>query len=110
MLDELNDARSCEMFSKTIKAYKKVNLLILDEWLIRRLSAQESYDILEIVEARTDRSTIFCTQYETAEWYDRINVEINSNSPISEAIMDRIIHNAYEVLIDGKVSRIIIAC
>ena len=27
-----------------------------------------------------------------------------SDSPVSEAIMDRIIHNAYEVLVDGRVS------
>ena len=29
---------------------------------------------------------------------------VAARSPISEAIMDRIIHNSYEVLIDGKVS------
>ena len=46
----------------------------------------------------------FCTQYEPDEWYDRINPDPNVESPISEAIMDRIIHNSYEVLIEGKVS------
>ena len=33
----------------TIKAYAKLDLLILDEWLIRRLSYNEAYDLLEIV-------------------------------------------------------------
>lgn len=61
--------------------------------------------LLEIVESRCEKgSVIFCTQYEPDEWYDRINPDPNVESPISEAIMDRIIHNSYEVLIEGKVS------
>lgn len=47
---------------------------------------------------------IFCTQYETQGWYQRINPDPENDSPISKAIMDRIIHNAYEVMISGKIS------
>lgn len=105
LLDELTLARADGTFQKAIKSYRKVDLLILDEWLIRCLSPQESYDLLEIVEARCAHgSTIFCTQYETQGWYNRINPDPENDSPISEAIMDRIIHNAYEILVDGKVS------
>ena len=105
LLDELNVAKDCGTFKKTIQSYQKVELLILHEWLIRALSPQESYDLLEIVESRCEKgSVIFCTQYEPDEWYDRINPDPNVESPISEAIMDRIIHNSYEVLIEGKVS------
>lgn len=57
LLDELNIARSNGSLKKLMKAYKKVELLILDEWLIRPLTSQESYDLLEIAEARSSRST-----------------------------------------------------
>ena len=105
LLDELSIARAEGQFKKVTKAYAKVDLLILDEWLLRRLSAQESYDLLEIIEHRSKHgSTIFCTQYETAGWYERINPDPEQDSPIADAIMDRIINNAYVVSVDGKIS------
>lgn len=47
---------------------------------------------------------VFCTQYEPADWYTRINPDLETDSPIPDAIMGRIIHNSYDILIDGKVS------
>lgn len=108
LLDELNIARGCGELQKLLKSYKKVDLLIVDEWLIRCLTPQESYDLLEIMEARCgqqpNRSMILCTQYEPEGWYRRINPDPESDSPISEAIMDRIIHNAFDVTVGGRIS------
>lgn len=105
LLDELTIARAENMFRKVTKAYSKVDLLILDEWLMRPLTLQQSFDLFEIVEARTKHgSTIFCTQYDTDDWYDRINTDSTQDSPINDAIMDRIVHNAYIVSVEGAVS------
>ncbi len=73
LMDELSIARSSGTLKKVLESYKKKDLLILDEWLIRPLSPQESYDMLEIVEARCHKPTIFCTQYESEGWYTRID-------------------------------------
>lgn len=104
LLDELTIARSSGELKKLLVSYKKVDFLILDEWLIRPLTPQESYDLLEIAEARSQRSMIFCTQYQPVGWYTRIDSNSESDSPISEAIMDRIVHNSYKILIEGRVS------
>ena len=105
LLEELNLAQAAGELKKTLKGYQNVDLLILDEWLLRCLIPQEAYNLLELVESRcTHGAIIFCTQYETGEWYERINPASADLGPLSEAIMDRIIHNAYELLIEGNVS------
>ena len=105
LLDELCYAKANNEFKKMVKACQKVDLLILDEWLIRCLTPEESYNLFEIIEARTKHgSTIFCTQFETEGWYRRVNPDPENDSPISEAIMDRIVHNAYQILVDGNTS------
>ena len=80
LLDELTIARANNEFGKVIKAYRKV-------------------DLLEIIEARIEKSIIFCTQYHSEGWYDRINSDPENDSPISEAIIDRIVNNAYDIIL-----------
>ena len=100
LLDELAVARGEGIFKKVMKQYKKVSLLILDEWLLTPLKETEARDLLEIVEARhKNASTIFCSQFAPGGWHDRIG-EIT----LADAILDRIIHDSFEIQIDGKVS------
>ncbi len=100
LLEELAVARGQGIFQKTIKQYKKVDLLILDEWLLSPLENTQERDLLEIVESRhQSASTIFCSQFAPEGWYERIG-----ESTIADAILDRIVHDSYSILIDGKVS------
>ena len=100
LLDELTLARAENDFKKAVKAYGKVDLLILDEWLMRPLTTQQ------FIEARTKHgATIICTQYDPySDWYERLNTAPSQDSPISDAIMNRIYHNSYVVSVEGKVS------
>ena len=90
-------------FEKVIKSYQKVNLLIIDEFLLTPLASDQARELLEIIESRSVKgSVIFCTQFEPSGWYTRIGNE--RDATVCEAIIDRIIHNSYEVMIDGRIS------
>ncbi len=47
---------------------------------------------------------ILCTQYDAEGWYQRIAPSQEGDSTISAAILDRIIHNAYDILLESKIS------
>jgi DNA replication protein DnaC len=97
LLTDLAIARGDSTYRYVIAQYQKVRLLIFDEWLLVPLTMNESRDVLEIIEARYQyASTIFLTQFAPAGWHTKIN-----ESPIAEAIMDRIVHDSYEIVIAG---------
>jgi len=100
LLDELAVARGEGIYKKVMKQYKKVNLLILDEWLLTPLKESQAIDVLEIVETRhRNTSTIFCTQFAPGGWHEKIGEET-----LADAILDRIVHDSYTIFIDGRVS------
>lgn len=102
LLDELSLAKLAAYgsYRRCIKKYTKVDLLILDEWLLTDLSTDEAAILLEISESRHKiASTIFCSQIDPSGWHLKLG-----NETIAEAILDRIIHDSYQIFIDGKVS------
>jgi DNA replication protein DnaC len=100
LLNELTVARGEGIFQKTIQVYKKVGLLILDEWLLLPLRENEARDLLELVEARHKRgSTIFASQFAPAGWHSKIG-----EGTLADAILDRIVHDSYSIFIDGEES------
>lgn len=97
LLNELAVARGEGIYQKVLNQYKKVSLLILDEWLIVPLNNTEARDVLEIVESRHKRaSTIFSSQFAPAGWHGKIG-----EGTLADAILDRIVHDSYTIFIDG---------
>ena len=98
LLTDLAVARGEGTFKKAIAQYKKVSLLIIDEWLLVPLTITESRDLLEIIEARhQNASTIFISQFSPEGWHEKIG-----EHTMADAILDRIVHNSYQILIDGE--------
>ncbi|OEF97216.1 IS21-like element helper ATPase IstB [Desulfuribacillus alkaliarsenatis] len=100
LLDELAVARGEGNFKKIMKQYKKVSLLIIDEWLLTPLKETQAMDLLEIVESRhQNASTIYCSQFAPDGWHEKIGEDT-----LADAILDRIVHDSYKILIDGAIS------
>jgi DNA replication protein DnaC len=102
LLDELTLAKLAAdgSYRRLIKKYTKVDLLILDEWLLTDLSTDEAAILLEISESRHKTvSTIYCSQIDPSGWHLKLG-----NETIAEAILDRIIHDSYQIMIDGDIS------
>ena len=98
LLVELSIARGDGTYRKIMAQYRKYGLLILDEWLLSPLETIAARDLLEIIEARYERaSTIFLSQFAPAGWYERLG-----EGTIADAVLDRIIHNSYEIVIEGE--------
>jgi predicted DNA-binding protein (UPF0251 family) len=87
-------------YSKVIAGYKKVRLLILDEWLLYPPKDIEARDLLEIAESRHKKgSTIFCSQFDVGGWHAQIG-----EPTLADAVVDRIVHDSYPIVIEGKES------
>lgn len=95
LLMELEMARDNGSYVKVQKKYANPILLIIDEWLLLKPTESEQHDILELLHRRRKRSsTIFCSQYEDSGWYDQLG---GDESPLAEAILDRIKYDAYKI-------------
>jgi len=98
LLGELAIARAEGTYRLTMKQLASIKLLILDEWLLYQLRDTEARDLLEIAEARYKKaSTIFCSQHDVGDWHDKIG-----ESTIAEAILDRIVHDSYRIVIASE--------
>jgi DNA replication protein DnaC len=75
-------------------------LLIIDEWLLIKPTAEQRRDIFELLTRRRKKSsTIFCAQYRKEGWYEQLD---GDDDPLADAILDRIIHDSYEINIESR--------
>jgi DNA replication protein DnaC len=88
-------------FARLFRMLVKVDLLILDDWGPDRLTSNQRRDLMEIAEDRHGRgSTLITSQLPIDKWHDVIG-----EPTFADAILDRIVHNAYRLELDGPSMR-----
>ena len=98
LLQQLDIAKGDGRYGKLLKSFAKTNLLILDDWGLKKLIKEQSYDLLEIFEDRHSlRSTLITSQLPIDHWH-----EIIGNPTLADAILDRLVHNAYKINLKGE--------
>lgn len=101
LFHELKIARGEGTYIKAMKSIARFNVIILDDWGLSVLNEQERSDILEIMEDRHGvRSTIVTTQLPVEKWH-----EVIGNPTIADAILDRLVHNAHNLVLEGESMR-----
>jgi len=91
-------ARGDGRYTRTLRTIARLDLLILDDWGPEPFDADQRRDLLEIVEDRYEaRSIIVTSQLPVDRWY-----EIIGNPTIADAILDRLVHNAYRIELKGE--------
>lgn len=91
-------ARADGRYARTLRQIAKVDLLVLDDWGPETLNADQRRDLLEIIDDRHEmRSIIVTSQIPIDRWY-----EIIGDPTIADAILDRLIHNAYRIELTGE--------
>jgi len=87
---------------RRLKQLSAVNLLILDDFGLSPLSEEQQADLYEIICERYERaSTVVTSNRDFAEW-----PTVFSNPLMGSAAMDRLVHRAVKLVIEGKSYRV----
>ena len=101
LLQELDIAKGDGRYGKILKGFAKTNLLVIDDWGLKKFVKDQSHDILEILEDRHRlRSTLITSQVPVDHWH-----EIVADPTLADAILDRLVHNAYRINLKGESMR-----
>ena len=95
---ELEMGRGDGRYPRLFRALVRPELLILDDWGPDRLNADQRRDMLEIIEDRHGAAaTLITSQLPVSSWH-----EVIGEPTFADAILDRIVHNAYRLDLDGE--------
>lgn len=101
LLENISIARADGTYTNLLRRLLKFHILILDDFGINALSADEATNLLEIIEDRTQiNSTIITSQLPVSQWYDYLN-----NDTVADAILDRVAHSSHRVELKGTSMR-----
>ncbi len=101
LVDELARYSALQRRSAFFRQLAKADLLVLDDFGLTPLADQTVRDLLEILDDRYDRrSTLITSQLPIDQWHAYLG-----DRTVADAILDRLIHNAYRLALKGESMR-----
>lgn len=101
LFEELNLCHADGSFRKRLAAIAKTHVLIIDDFAISPMGARERTDLLELLDDRVGaRATLITSQLPIENWHDYIG-----DPTLADAIMDRLVHSAHKIHIEGETMR-----
>lgn len=88
-------------YIRLLDQLRRVDLLILDDWLRDPLTPAQTRDVADILDDRYDRNaTLVATQIPIEDWHTRL-----ADPTLADAILDRLVHNSFRVHLKGESQR-----
>lgn len=101
MLDELAVARVDGRFRRLMAAWARIDVLVIDDFLLRPLSADQAADTFEVIEDRHGlRSTIFTSQLPVSMWHEALG-----DATVADALLDRVLQRVHRIELEGASMR-----
>ncbi len=101
LFSDLALAKGDGRYQRLMKSFARTHLLVIDDWGLSALNDSERADLLEILEDRHNvQSTIVTSQLPVKHWHETIG-----NATLADAILDRLVHNAYTIELKGESMR-----
>jgi DNA replication protein DnaC len=101
LFETLQQSRGDGSHLKALARLSRVQLLIIDDFLLTSLSDSERRDLLEVIEDRYQTgATIIASQCPIKDWHPNIG-----DPTLADAVCDRLLHNAYKIEMRGDSMR-----
>lgn len=101
LLHELTSAETAGTLNAAISKWERYDLLVIDDFGLNRLEPNECRNLFEVIDARDCRkATVIVSQLPPKGWYDKF-----ANVTLAEAILDRVLHKAYRLNMNGASMR-----
>ena len=98
---ELQNAQADGSLLKLLKKLARAALIVIDDFGVAAVAGKQYRDLLEILDDRHGLgSTLITSQFPVEEWHGVIN-----DATVADAILDRLIHNAYRLKLEGESMR-----
>jgi len=101
LFEQLRIAHGDGSYPRLMNQLLKMDLLILDDWGIQKITAAQRQDLMEVIEDRHGRrSTLIASQLPIEHWHDYVG-----EATLADAILDRLLHGAHRLNLRGESMR-----
>ena len=95
---ELQNAQADGSLLKLLKKLNRAALIVIDDFGVAAVAGKQYRDLLEILDDRQGTgSTLITSQFPVDQWHEVIN-----DATVADAILDRLVHNAYRLELNGE--------
>lgn len=101
LFEDLSLAKGDGRYLKLLASFAKADLLVLDDYGLDELNREQRHDLLEILEDRHGlKSTLVTSQLPIDLWHEQIG-----DPTLADAILDRLVHSAHKIKLNGESMR-----